>query len=434
MFPVRRSIGAVIATAVVSIATYAVVLAPVAQAAGPLISQGKPATASSVENGGSPAANAFDGNTGTRWSSAFSDPQWVQVDLGATAAIDQVILIWEAAYATAFQIQTSPNGTAPWTTIYSTTTGTGGTQTLAITGNGRYVRMNGTARSTGWGYSLWEFQVFGTIGGGPSPTPSPTSGPGPGNVISEFKQVAASSWEGGNAPAAALDGRLNTRWSSLFSDPQWLRIDFGGTATISRVVLNWEGAFARGYRLETSNDANTWTTIYSTTTGPGGVETLNVSGTGRYLRFYGTARATGYGYSLWELQVHGSVDTAASTPPMLSGPTRPPGTHRPVRPERTRRRGDGHHHAAAGPFLGNGFGRGALPGLDQHQPHRLRLHPVRQPHRLLHQGRRADWHELHAQLGSARSMDLQVVHHLGQRIGRHHHFEHPQVQRLRAHH
>ncbi|GIH04845.1 hypothetical protein Rhe02_29120 [Rhizocola hellebori] len=325
MFPVRRSIGAVIAVAVVSIATYTVVLAPLAQAAGPLISQGKPATASSVENGGSPAANAFDGNTGTRWSSAFSDPQWLQVDLGATAAIDQVILIWEAAYATAFQIQTSPNGAAPWTTIYSTTTSTGGTQTLAVTGSGRYVRMNGTARSTGWGYSLWEFQVFGTIGGGPTPSPTPSTGPG-GPVISEFKQVAASSWEGGNAPAAALDGRLNTRWSSLFSDPQWLRIDFGGTATINRVVLNWEGAFARGYRLETSNDANTWTTIYSTTTGPGGVETLNVSGTGRYLRFYGTARATGYGYSLWELQVQGSVDTAASTPPMLSGPTRPPGT------------------------------------------------------------------------------------------------------------
>ena len=39
-------------------------------------------------------------------------------------------LDWETAYATAFQIQTSPDGTN-WTTIYSTTTGTGGTQTLS---------------------------------------------------------------------------------------------------------------------------------------------------------------------------------------------------------------------------------------------------------------------------------------------------------------
>jgi len=31
-----------------------------------------------------------------------------------------------------------------------------------------------------------------------------------------------------------------------------------------------------------------------------------VSGSGRYVRLYGTARATQYGYSLWEFQVYGS--------------------------------------------------------------------------------------------------------------------------------
>ena len=66
---------------------------------------------------------------------------------------------WEAAYATAFQIQTSADGTN-WTTIYSTTTGTGGTQTLNVTGTGRYIRMYGTARATQYGYSLWEFEVM----------------------------------------------------------------------------------------------------------------------------------------------------------------------------------------------------------------------------------------------------------------------------------
>lgn len=68
-------------------------------------------------------------------------------------------LDWEAAYATAFQIQTSPDGTN-WTTIYSTTSGTGGTQTLSVSGTGRYIRMYGTARATQYGYSLWEFGVF----------------------------------------------------------------------------------------------------------------------------------------------------------------------------------------------------------------------------------------------------------------------------------
>ena len=130
-----------------------------AGAASVLLSQGQPATASSLENASFPASNAVDGNTGTRWSSAFSDPQWLQVDLGASASITQVVLQWEAAYATAFQIQTSPDGTN-WTSIFSTTTGTGGTQTLNVTGTGRYIRMYGTARATPYGYSLWEFQVF----------------------------------------------------------------------------------------------------------------------------------------------------------------------------------------------------------------------------------------------------------------------------------
>ncbi|MCW2598990.1 MAG: Glucan endo,3-beta-glucosidase, partial [Frankiales bacterium] len=134
-----------------------------AQAAATLLSQGQPATASSLENASFPASAAVDGNTGTRWSSAFSDPQWLEVDLGSTAAVSQVVLQWEAAYATAFQVQTSPDGTN-WTTIYSTTTGTGGTQTLNVTGTGRYVRMYGTARATPYGYSLWEFQVYGTGG------------------------------------------------------------------------------------------------------------------------------------------------------------------------------------------------------------------------------------------------------------------------------
>jgi hypothetical protein len=121
----------------------------------------KTTTASSAENAGTPAADATDGNAGTRWSSAFADPQWLEVDLGSSQSLCQVGLNWETAYATAFQIQTSTDN-VNWTTIYSTTTGTGGNQALSVTGTGRYVRMNGTARATQYGYSLWEFQVYPT--------------------------------------------------------------------------------------------------------------------------------------------------------------------------------------------------------------------------------------------------------------------------------
>ncbi|MET9943035.1 discoidin domain-containing protein, partial [Streptomyces halstedii] len=52
-----------------------------AEAAPVLLSQGKPVTASSEENYGTPATAAVDGNANTRWSSAASDPQWIRVDL-----------------------------------------------------------------------------------------------------------------------------------------------------------------------------------------------------------------------------------------------------------------------------------------------------------------------------------------------------------------
>jgi len=71
------------------------------------------------------------------------------------------VLNWQTAYGRAFQLQTSNDGTT-WTTIYSTTTSTGGLQDLAVNGSGRYVRMHGTQRATQYGYSLLEFQVYGT--------------------------------------------------------------------------------------------------------------------------------------------------------------------------------------------------------------------------------------------------------------------------------
>jgi hypothetical protein len=259
------------------------------------VAQGKPTTASSSENSTLGPANATDGNTGTRWSSAFSDPQWIQVDLGQSYNITSVNLNWEAAYAKAFSIQTSQDGST-WTTIYSTTTGTGGNQTLSVTGTGRYVRMNGTQRATAYGYSLWELGVSGTPGGG-----------GTSNLLSQGHPAVASSTENASFPAAnAVDGNTATRWSSAFSDPQWIYVDLGATHTVNKVVLNWEAAYGKAFQLQSSNDGTNWTTFYTTTTGTGGVQTLNVSASGRYIRMYGTQRATAYGYSLFEFQVFGS--------------------------------------------------------------------------------------------------------------------------------
>ncbi len=121
----------------------------------------RPAVSSSNENASLGAGNVADGNASTRWSSAWSDPQWVYVDLGSTHSIDRVVLNWESAYAKAFQIQVS-NDAQAWNPIYSTSSGTGGVQNLTgLSGTGRYVRMYGTQRATIWGYSLFEMEVYG---------------------------------------------------------------------------------------------------------------------------------------------------------------------------------------------------------------------------------------------------------------------------------
>ena len=80
---------------------------------------GAVATASSQENAALGASNAIDGNPATRWSSAFSDPQTIQLDLGARASISEIKLTWEAAFGKAYSIDVSDDGTT-WTPVTAT--------------------------------------------------------------------------------------------------------------------------------------------------------------------------------------------------------------------------------------------------------------------------------------------------------------------------
>jgi mannan endo-1,4-beta-mannosidase len=136
---------------------------------------GKTAYASSTDSSSNSASNAFDGSTSTRWSSAYSDPQYVYVDLGSTYSINHVILKWEAAYGKNYNIQVSTDGNT-WTNVYTKTNGTGGTDDITFNAtDARYVKMYGTARGTQWGYSLYEFEVYGTASSGSSSSSSGSS-------------------------------------------------------------------------------------------------------------------------------------------------------------------------------------------------------------------------------------------------------------------
>ncbi|MFI6080097.1 discoidin domain-containing protein [Streptomyces sp. NPDC051217] len=127
------------------------------------VARGKPATASSFQPDSvgcpCPAASAVDGDFGSRWASDWSDPQWIQVDLGARTDFKHVQLTWEAAYAKSYTVQTSDNG-QDWSTLRTVTGANGGVDDIAVTGAARYVRVNATERGTPWGYSLYEFGVY----------------------------------------------------------------------------------------------------------------------------------------------------------------------------------------------------------------------------------------------------------------------------------
>ncbi|MGH4031621.1 discoidin domain-containing protein [Actinomycetota bacterium Odt1-20B] len=131
-----------------------------------------------------------------------------------------------------------------------------------------------------------------------------------GTDLALGKTATASSSQagGGDCPctaAGAVDGKPTTRWASDWSDPQWLQVDLGSRQSFRHVQLNWETSYAKAYTIQTSDDGQTWRTVHEVTDGNGGIDDFDANGTGRYVRVHGTARGTGWGYSLYEFGVYG---------------------------------------------------------------------------------------------------------------------------------
>ncbi len=132
-----------------------------------------------------------------------------------------------------------------------------------------------------------------------------------GTNLATGKTATASSYQptgtsGAQLPALAVDGDYGTRWASEWVDSAWLQVDLGSVQSFTHVRLAWEAAYAKGYTVEVSNDGTNWSPVYATSSGDGGFDDLDISGTGRYVRVTGTSRATAYGYSLWEFGVYRS--------------------------------------------------------------------------------------------------------------------------------
>jgi hypothetical protein len=262
------------------------------------IALNKSVTVSSIEDNTLTGPNAVDGNGSTRWASAEGiDPQWITVDLGATYNINRIRINWEAAYGKNFLVQVS-NDNSNWNTVRDVQNNTSlSNDYTGLTTTGRYVRIYGTARGTTYGYSIYDLEVYGTV---VSSSPN----------IALNKNVTVSSVEtSGLEGNYAVDGNTATRWSAtMYVDPQWITVDLGANYNISQIKIIWEAAYARDFLVQVSTDNSNWNTVRNIT---GNTSLTNdytgLTATGRYVRIYGTARGSSYGYSIYELEVYGTA-------------------------------------------------------------------------------------------------------------------------------
>src|SRR4026208_1250961 len=102
------------------------------------------------------------------------------------------------------------------------------------------------------------------------------------------KSVVTSSVSGSRTGNLAVDGSTSTRWSSSASDPQWIYVDLGSQYTITSVKIIWSSAYGKNYTIGVSNNTSTWTTVKTITNNTSLTNTNSVTGTGRYVRIYGT--------------------------------------------------------------------------------------------------------------------------------------------------
>ncbi|MBJ6142655.1 discoidin domain-containing protein [Hymenobacter sp. BT559] len=280
----------------------------------PNLAAGKTPTTSA--NPKQAAANAFDGNGKTRWESDYTDQQYITVDLGSVQQIDRIRLTWESALGKDFTLDVSDDGTT-WTTAVTVTGNTSTSNEYANLGKtGRYVRMNGIARGTVYGYSLYEFEVFAASNNASN--------------IANAKSAVASTTQGTLNANYAIDNDRLTRWASTAGrDDASIYIDLLGNATISRVYLVWEKAYGGDFTIEVSDDTKTWTTV-ATTVGNSfhfNEYRFETPVTGRYVRMNGTKRGTTIadnGYSLYEFQVNGTIQPLPVT--LVSFSAAPQGT------------------------------------------------------------------------------------------------------------
>ncbi|MFE6856151.1 discoidin domain-containing protein, partial [Streptomyces sp. NPDC057674] len=321
-----RGLSAVIATSLLALGGP---LMSARAAGGPNIALGDAAAASGshAEYG---AANITDGNQGTYWQSAGSTlPQWVQVDLGATTRVDEVVLKlpagWESRNQT-LSVQGSADGTSFATlknsASYTFAPGAANTVTVSFPATqARFVRVDITA-NTGWqAAQLSELEVHAADGSSAN--------------LASGRTLTASSHTEVYTAGNANDGNRATYWESANNAlPQWIQADLGSSVRVDRVVLRLpDGWGARSQTLKIQGSANgtaftdlTAAQAYTFDAAGGRAATITFDATTtRYVRVLVTANSVQPAAQLSELEVYGPAtgDTQAPSAPANLALTQP---------------------------------------------------------------------------------------------------------------
>ena len=154
---------------------------------------------------------------------------------GESYDITNVKLHWEDSYARKYKIQVSEDA-EHWTDVFTNDNNEGGLNVIPLKATGRYVKMQGVEKSGEWGFSIWEFEVYGTL------TPPPA------NLALNKPATAKNSSNDQQTPEKAFDGSTGSRWSGHQDDDNWIAVDLEDTYIIESVVLNWEDSMQRSTR------------------------------------------------------------------------------------------------------------------------------------------------------------------------------------------
>jgi hypothetical protein len=164
-----------------------------------------------------------------------------------TTCIISAVALWLISPSTIFPLL-RPLVIRPEDCTYRIDNAQGGTETIPFSGcRAAKIRIEMNKRAMpGYGYSLLDVEAYET---------ACSSISGETDLVIGGKATASSVENDAVAlykPNNAIDGYLDTRWSSKFSDPQWLEIELPASQAgkpIKCVVLNWELAFAVDYSV-----------------------------------------------------------------------------------------------------------------------------------------------------------------------------------------